>query len=275
VNDLHGKHVLITGGTMGIGLATGVAFARQGCRVTLTHIWGSADEGEIRDRFEREGLRAPQVIAADVSNDADTDALLGLLRGQCDAIEVFVSNVSMALIVKSVDDYNRRSLFKSIEYSAWPFVEYTRRIRAVFGAYPRYVIGLSSSGPDQFHLNYDFVAASKAVLEVVCRYLSYRLFSEDVRFNIVRARAVPTDSLRATFGESFEEFYARAGLSRDLLRPEEVAGLILALCSGLMDGVRGQVLMVDRGGTFRDDLMRLFNERESVHLGDRSGGEAQ
>jgi len=95
-----------------------------------------------------------------------------------------------------------------------------------------------------------------------------------VRFNIVRARAVRTESLRATFGASFEEFMVQAGMARDFIEPDEVAGLILALCSGMMDGVSGQTLMVDRGGTFRDDLMRLYNERDSVHMGD-SGGEAR
>ena len=33
--DLEGKHVLITGGSNGIGAALAVAFAGQGCRVTL------------------------------------------------------------------------------------------------------------------------------------------------------------------------------------------------------------------------------------------------
>ena len=42
--------------------------------------------------------------------------------------------------------------------------------------------------------------------------------------------------------------------------------LILALCSGLMDGVSGQVLMIDRGTTFFDNLMRLYNERNELEL---------
>jgi NAD(P)-dependent dehydrogenase (short-subunit alcohol dehydrogenase family) len=266
VNDLRGKSILITGGTMGIGLATGLAFARQGCRVTLTHKWGSADEADLRRQFAEAGAAAPLIIAADAANDDDTDALLEQLKRECDAIDVFVSNVSMALIVRSVDDYSRRSLHRSIDYSAWPFFEYTRRIHGVFGRYPRYVIGLSSGGPDQFFVNYDFVAASKAVLEVMCRYLNCRLADEDVRFNVVRARAVLTESLKATFGDEFEDFLARANMTRDLVRPEEVANTILALCSGLMDGVSGQVLVVDRGGTFRDDLMRMFNERDSLRF---------
>jgi NAD(P)-dependent dehydrogenase (short-subunit alcohol dehydrogenase family) len=266
VNDLRGKRVLITGGTMGIGLATGLAFARQGCEVTLTHKWGSADDDELRARFAREGLAPPQVIRADVTDDDDTEALLSQIRERSRTIEVFVSNVSMALVVKSLEDYTKRSLFKSIEYSAWPLFEYTRRIRGIFGAYPRYVIGLSSGGPDHFFANYDFVAVSKAVMEVMCRYLNYRLFTEDVRINVVRARAVRTESLRATFGVELERFMERANMGRDLVAPEEVADAILALSSGLMDGVSGQVLMIDRGGTFRDGLMRLFNERESLRF---------
>jgi len=264
VNDLRGKCVLITGGTMGIGLATGLAFARQGADVTLTHKWSSADEDELRRRFSEEQLAPPRIVAADVASDEDTDALLAELRQHHETVEVFVSNVSMALVVKTLDDYSKRSLFKSIEYSAWPFVEYSRRIQRVFGRYPRYIVGLSSGGPDHFHANYDFVAASKAVMEVICRYMSYRLFSEDVRVNVVRARAVRTESLRATFGHEFEGFLERANMTRDLIEPEEVANAILALCSGLMDGVSGQVMMVDRGGTFRDDLMRLYNERAAL-----------
>jgi len=266
VNDLRNTCVLVTGGTMGIGLATGLAFARQGCRVTLTQKWGTADLEALNARFERERLPLPDVVTADVTSDDDTEALFAHLRARHDAVEVFVSNVSMALLVRSIDDYAKRSLFKSLEYSAWPFVEYTRRIRETFGRYPRYVVGLSSGGPDEYFANYDFVAASKAVMEVMCRYLNYRLFAEDVRINVVRARAVRTESLRATFGPEFEAFLDRANMTRDLIEPEEVADAILALCSGLMDGVSGQVLMIDRGVTFRDDLMRLYNEREFLRF---------
>ena len=61
-------------------------------------------------------------------------------------------------------------------------------------------------------------------------------------------------------------FLERANMERDFIEPEEVASTILALCSGLMDAVSGQVLMVDRGGTFCDNLMRLFNEKEYLEL---------
>jgi len=266
MNNLQGKCVLITGGTMGIGLATGLAFARQGARVVLTHKWGTADEAALRERFAEEHLPEPKILQADASCESDTDALLAELKKEYNSVEVFVSNVSMALVTRSLEDYSKRSLFKSIEYSAWPFFAYTLRIRETFSRYPRYVIGLSSGGAEHFHSNYDFVAASKALMEVMCRYMNYRLFREDVRVNVVRARQVRTESLRATFGQDFENFLERANMKGDFIEPEEVANTILALCSGLMDGFSGQVLMVDRGGTFCDNLMRLYNEKECLEL---------
>jgi len=254
---------------MGIGLATGLAFARQGASCWLTHRWGSADEGEVCARFAREGLTPPRIVQADVGNREESLALLAEIKQHHDHVEAFVSNVSFGLVVQSLDDYELRSLFRSIEYSAWPMYQYAEDIHKIFGRWPRYVVGLSSGGPDHYYKNYDFIAASKAVMETLCRYMSYRLFDEDIRINVVRSRLVRTESLRATFGRDFEEFAERFNMTRQFIPEEEVANTILALCSGLLDGVRGQVLMVDRGTTFFDNLMRLYNERDSLDLGPR------
>src|SRR5215510_1548771 len=120
MNDLRGKAVLITGGTMGIGLATGFAFARQGAACTLTYKWGTAEREEILAKFRDEDLPAPNVIEADVSRGEDTDALLQQLRQRHEHIEAFISNVSVGLVVQDIEDYELRALFRSIECSAWP-----------------------------------------------------------------------------------------------------------------------------------------------------------
>jgi enoyl-[acyl-carrier-protein] reductase (NADH) len=143
---------------------------------------------------------------------------------------------------------------------------YGKHVRDVFGRWPRYIVGLSSGGPDHYYENYDFVAASKAVMETLCRYMSYRLFDQDCRVNVVRSRLVLTESLRATFGRDFEEFARHFNMNRQFIECDEVAGAILALCSGLLDAVNGQVLMVDRGTTFCDNLMRLYQERDALDV---------
>ncbi|MBN9165823.1 MAG: hypothetical protein BGO98_19640 [Myxococcales bacterium 68-20] len=264
VNDYRGKAVLITGGTKGIGLATGLAFGRQGAECTLTSKWGSADEAEIRAAFAAAGAPEPHIVEADVADNEDTQRLLADMKARWGHVEAFISNVGFGHVVKDLDDYALRSLFKSIEYSAWPMIEYTRRIKDVFGKYPRYVIGLSSGGPDHFHTNYDFIAASKAVLETFCKYLNHRLFEEDIRINVLRPRFVKTDSLRATMGDEFEGFVDRFDKTHPWVSPDETANAILGLCSGLMDGVSGQVVTLDHGASFSDNLMRMFAERSTL-----------
>ncbi|MGC4083045.1 MAG: SDR family oxidoreductase [Vicinamibacterales bacterium] len=122
-------------------------------------------------------------------------------------------------------------------------------------------MGLSSCGADTLHVHYDFVAASKAVLETLCRYLHYRLRDEDVRVNVVRTRFVATESLAATFGDAFEPFVRR--VEPDVFsEPAEVGDAVFAVCSGLFDALGGQVLTVDRGAGLDENFSRLFVERD-------------
>lgn len=260
LNDLTGKSVLITGGTKGIGLATGLAFGKQGAVCTLTHKWGSADEEKIREHFSAIGAPEPFIIRADAREDEDTSALLKSMRERSDRIEVFVPGAAFAQVVGGLDDYSKRSMLQSVEYTSWPLVGYLKEIKGVFGRYPRYVVGLSSGGPNEFHANYDIVAACKSILETFCRYLAYRLQDDDVRVNVVRSRFVRTESLESTIGPEFEPFIDRYD-PRFFISVEEVANTVVALCSGLMDGISGQVLNVDRGTRFSDNLMGMYEQR--------------
>jgi len=267
INDFHDKAVLITGGTKGLGLATGLAFGREGAHVYLTNKWGSADEDKLKQAFARVGAPEPAIIEADAAEDQDTEALLRRIKEDHDRIEVFVSNVSFAQVGSGMKKYRKkRNLFNSLGYSAWPMVGYLQQMKQVLDCYPRYVVATSCDGPDTYYPGYDFVAASKAVMETLCKYINTYLFDEDFRINILRSRPVSTESLKATFGEEFEPFLRKFHGDDYFIEAEEVGDAILALCSGLMDAVSGQVILLDRGVGFCDNLMRLFEHREEYGL---------
>lgn len=260
--DLTGRTVLITGGTMGIGLATGLAYGKAGARAILTYRWGTADNDAVRQRFAEVGAPEPLILEADCSNTEDTDDLLDAIAKHHDGIDTFVSNVAFALRTHGLEDYKLRSLNKSLEYSTWPMFAYTQAIHDRFGRYPSHVIGLSSDGPDGFFMNYDFVAMSKAMLETMARYMNFRLFEHGTRVNVVRSRLVRTESFDATFGGEFHDFLESLGGFEDCYTtPEEIANVILVLGSGLCDAIGGQVIMVDRGFEFFDNLMGI-SERQ-------------
>jgi NAD(P)-dependent dehydrogenase (short-subunit alcohol dehydrogenase family) len=265
-NDLRGKAVLITGGTKGIGLATGLAYGRQGAHVYLTHKWGSVPEDAVRARFAEADAGVPVVLEADVAEDADTVRLLETIQHDHAGLEVLVSNVAFAQVTGELESYQRRSLQKSIGYTAWPFVGYLQHHRKIFGRYPRYAIGLSSDGVENYYPGYDLVAASKKVMETFCKYLNTLLWDEDIRLNVLRARPVSTDSLQATFGPELEPFLRKYGGNDYVMEATEVADAVVALTSGLMDAVSGQVILLDKGVCFGNNLMRLFEHRSEFPL---------
>lgn len=268
LTDYRGKAVLVTGGTKGIGRAVGLAFGRRGAQVTLTSKWGSADVAEIKDAFAAVSAREPDVVEADASQPDDARAVMRGIHEKHGALHAFVSNVAFGSVVKSFEDYELRGLSAGIAYSAWPLVTHTRVAREVFGAYPRHVVGISSMGAEALHASYDLIGPTKAVLESLCRYLGYRLERQGVRVNVVRTRFVRTESLAATFGEDFVPFVER--YAPDLFTPAaEVGEAVYGVCSGLMDGLSGQVITIDGGASFADGFSRLYRERAKNGIGQK------
>jgi NAD(P)-dependent dehydrogenase (short-subunit alcohol dehydrogenase family) len=259
-NDFTGRAVLVTGGTRGIGLATGLAFGRLGADVTLTHKWGSVEDDDIVAAFAQAGAPTPSIVQADVSHDDDVRQVMEGIKARHACLDVFVSNAAFGATVKAVDDYTKKALHTGIDYSAWPLVSHTLVARTVFGRAPRYIVGVSSEGADSMHVAYDLIAAAKSVLETLCRYMHYRLREEGSTVNVVRTRFVDTVSLADTFGDDFRPFVQR--FEPDVLTPpEEVADAIVGICSGAMDALGGQVLTVDRGAGLYENFSRLYQER--------------
>lgn len=267
MSNMNNKRVvLITGGTKGIGKEIAFKFAEHGDQCIITYGWGSIEEEDLINEFKERNLPLPFLKQADVINNEDTIELLTEINERFGRLDVFISNVSFANLVKSIDDYSEAALLKSIEYSCWPMIEYTRQMKTVFGVYPKYVIGLSSHGPDRYHKNYDFAAATKALNEVLVKYLNYHFYDENVIFNILRTRPLVTDLLLSTIGKDWPKFIAKYDIPGTHIELEEFANVAYMMCSGLMDAIRGQTVIADRGYDFAEGLQRMYADQEELGL---------
>ena len=260
-NDFKNKAVLITGGTAGIGLATGLAFGRLGAQVYLTHRWGSADNDEVRAKFEKQKCPTPTIIEADASSKEDTLELINTISQHHESIEAFISNVAFGHVSKHPSDLEQRNLLTTLKYNAWPILEYLKIMKQVTGKFPRYVVGMSSRGPETFLKGYDFIATSKTALEAICKNLTSALINEDTRINILSPNSVLTKSFEATFEPEFK-YHLEHSLGKYgeyyVIKPEKVANAVIALCGGGMDAVKGQVLNLDQGACFSENLSMTY-----------------
>jgi NAD(P)-dependent dehydrogenase (short-subunit alcohol dehydrogenase family) len=259
-----GRVVVVTGGTRGLGLATALVFAAHGAQTVLTHAWGSADEQQVADCIVAVGGPPPLVLQADATRSDDTTALVTAVHERFGRVDALISNASVSLVVGGMEDYTERGFLKSMRGTGWPTFEYLTEIHRICGSYPRYVVVMSSDGPDRFTPGYDFVAAGKAVAETMVKYVSYRLRDEGVRINALRSRAIRTESFDSTFGQEFYGFLRQFVTEEWFMRPDEVGRAAFALCSGLFDGVSGQTIMVDRGSTFFDGISYLYERRDAL-----------
>ncbi len=258
----HGQTVLITGGTRGIGLACGLAFGQRGARALLTHRWGSACEDTVRAAFAEVGAPAPLIMEADVSQADDTTALMAAIKREHDGVDVFISNVCVVPRGEGVMQHRRRSMTRSLAYSSRPLATYMQAIHDTFGRYPAYALAMSSDGPDHAYPGYDYVAISKAAVECLVRRMALELADHGVHVNALRSRQVLTDSYRDVFGAAGAFLADR--FPELSIPPEEVAGAAFALCSGLMDGINGQVVTMDRGARWVDNLITLGPRLEGM-----------
>ncbi|MDZ7592557.1 MAG: SDR family oxidoreductase [Rubrivivax sp.] len=98
--------------------------ARSRSRATatygVTYRWGSADLDEVRARFASLGAPEPLIVEADVSNEEDTKRLLDAVAERHAQVDVLISNVAFAQRTTGFDDWTRRTLLRSIDYTAWP-----------------------------------------------------------------------------------------------------------------------------------------------------------
>lgn len=267
-NDFNGKAVLISGGTRGIGLATGLAFGARGAHVFLTHRWGSADEENIRRRFAAASAPPPVIMEADASRTEENRSVINAILDQGLDIAVLVCCVCIVSRGQGLAGINRRDIIRSLNYNVRPLTGLLESIRAAAGRYPRYALAISSDGHLSCYPGYDYVGASKAALEAAVIRTARRLSRQECRVNAIRTRNVQTDSYREIFAETDRALVAP--FADFMLEPDDVARVALALCGGNLDTISGEVIVVDKAARIVDNVMTM-GPRVRETAGDSSG----
>ena len=252
-NDFSGQAVFISGGTRGIGLAIGIAFAKLGAQLFLTHRWGSAKDSEVIKQFSDINALPPVIIEADASQIDENRKVIEEIQRRGLTIAAFISCVCVVTRGNGIQGMSNRIIRKVLEYSSWPFVQINLLINALTGQLPRYSLAISSDGHYSCYPGYDNVAMAKSVMEALLTPLAEEFSKQGAQVNIIRTRSVLTESYHEIFAEedralvqAFDEF---------TLQTDDIASIAIGLCSGYLDSVNGKIIIVDKGAHLVDNLM--------------------
>jgi enoyl-[acyl-carrier protein] reductase III len=239
--EFEGASVLVTGGSRGIGKAIALRFADLGAaRVAIGYLRNDRAAEETAEEVRSAGAE-PVLLRGNVASER----VLGEVA-ESGPWEVLVHNAATGVI--------RPALETEDKHWDWTMNANARALlslsRAAAPSMPAgsSIVALSSLGSIRVMENYVLVGTSKAALEALVRYLAVELAPRGVRVNAVSAGVVETGALEhfPNREEMLTMAQTRTPAGR-MVKPSDVADVVVFLCSPGAEMIRGQTLIVDGG----------------------------
>ena len=245
---LQDKSALITGGASGIGRATALAFAREGARVVIVDIADAGGQETVR-LIETQGGHAA-FFHADCTQSADVQAMVRFAVTRYGRLDCAFNNAGIGGMVAPLPDLpveefdrvlaiNMRGVFLCLKH------EIPQMISQGGGV----IVNTASTAAFMAGTEAPAYAASKAGVASLTRSAARAYAAQGVRVNAVCPGATETPLLMrrdAPPDEVKRRHAARIPLGR-IAQPQEIAQVVLWLCSPAASYVTGHLHLADGG----------------------------
>lgn len=255
--QLSNHHVLITGGSKGIGLACAQGFLREGARLSLvSRSQANLDLAmqQLRAEFPDADVRVG-IFTADLKLPAQAATALAQAEALHGPVDVLVNSAGAALRTPP-DELNAQAWHDAMDAKFFTYVHMIDLVIKKMGSRGKgavvNVIGSGGKVANPIHLP---GGAANAALMLISAGLAAAYGPKGVRVNAVNPGATVTDRLQSGLvtaakmeGISVEEALLRATRNIPLGRlaqPEEVANAVLFLASNCASYVTGVVMTMD------------------------------
>lgn len=243
--SLEGKVALVTGGGRGIGRAIALALADAGADVAVVVSRDVTAAESVAEEIRAKGRRV-LALQTDVSSATATEELVSTVVSELGRIDILVNNAGITrdgLIMRmseedwdAVLDVNLKGTFNCTKAAI------KRMIRQRSGRIVNVtsIMGITGNGGQA---NY---AASKAGIIGLTKSTAKEVGSRGITCNAVAPGWIQTQMTEHLPAAVSEQVLKQVSLGR-LGQPEDIAGVVLFLCSEASSYMTGQVLVVDGG----------------------------
>ncbi len=245
--DLTGRTVLVTGASQGIGAAIARTFHRAGADVALNHPGldsTRSDAEALATELNAQRADSARAVAADVSQADQVAAMMGTIRDWRGGLDVLVNNAAI-IRDRTIAKMSREEWDAVLDVNLTGVFLCCQQGLAVMregGA----IVSFGSIAALQGFYGQANYAAAKAGVQAMMRVLSREAARRGIRVNAVAPGVIDT-AMAATIPE---EVRAKMMENIPLGRfgtVEEVAQVILFLCSPLASYVTGQTIEINGG----------------------------
>ena len=242
-HDFTGAHVLVTGGTSGIGAACAMLFRDAGAQVTITGTRGDASDYDA-------DLSGYRYLRLDIEDKASIDAVAAAQS----RLDVLVNNAGIALPSLGLDEWEPDVFDRAVAMLLNGAFRMARRsvdllAQSVISGGGS-VIGIASMSSFFGIPIVPGYGAAKTGLVGLTRTMAAHWGARGVRANAVAAGLTRSGMTAGTFEQEAwtAPTLARTPLGR-LGEPDDIAQAILFLASPAASWITGQTLVVDGGYT--------------------------
>jgi 3-oxoacyl-[acyl-carrier protein] reductase len=247
IDDLHGKAVLITGASTGIGAAVARAFAAQGAKLALHY---NSHEADARALATELGTQ-PALIRGDLTRRGEAKRVVNEAAAALGALDVLINNAG---------GIGERRPITEVDDALFDFV-YDLNVRSLLAATQAAIAHFekrgggniinvgSIAGVDGGGAGASVYASAKAAVHNLTRHAARDLAKKNIRVNTVAPGAIATPFHAKTPKERLDAMRNAAPMGR-IGDPQDCVGAFLFLASNELSGyITGNIVHVN-GGMF-------------------------
>jgi enoyl-[acyl-carrier protein] reductase III len=243
--DFSGQHALVTGGSRGIGAVVAQRLAHAGAHVFIAYRADEESAARTLAAIEAAGGTAT-LVRANLVDAAAIEAMFDAVRARgtldilvhCAAIGSFKPTLNVRANQWDLTlDVNAKALLVCAQHAAVLMTGHAGKI-----------VALSSMGGSRVVPRYGVIGVAKAAVEALVRYLGAELAPRGINVNAVAAGLIDTPSIRQHPLHAHMHSRTQESIPAGRIgTPDDVASVVLFLCSPLADWIVGQTIVADGG----------------------------
>jgi NAD(P)-dependent dehydrogenase (short-subunit alcohol dehydrogenase family) len=252
MRGLEGKVAVVAGGAGGIGTATSMRLAEEGCKVVVGDL--SDEASTVVAAIKAAGGDAIS-CSVDISDDKSVEALITSANEAYGGVDLFHANAADLSIIMSdtnVLDIDLDIWDHTMAVNLRGFLLCTRHAIPQFQARGGGAIVYTSSAasfvgePER-----PAYAAAKSGVNALMRHVASRFGKQHIRANAIAPGLIVSDRMREVMPQALLDGTLKGTRSWRLGHPTDIAAMVAFLLSDDGEWVNGQVISVDGGVTLR------------------------